>query len=416
MKKNIAIEASRLSKKYEVGYRSLNPVFRDVLSNIALAPLRILTRKRRKKKSCIWALRNINFEIKRGEVIGVIGRNGAGKSTLLKVLSRITEPTGGTVKLRGRVGSLIEVGTGFHQELTGRENIYLNGAILGMKKKEVDQKFSEIRKFSGIGKYLDTPVKRYSSGMYVRLAFSVAAHLDTEILLVDEVLSVGDASFQKKSLGKVKDVAKGGRTVLFVSHNMNAISQLCTRCLVIDSGKIVFDGLPKQAIAFYLKTQEKYFGERVFRKDTKKDVQIRKVKILNKGKKPSAALDIGKPIEVVIEYQIRKIFPNLALTAEMLMANGSLALATEDRDLKNKMVRRKRGIYKTSFTIPQDRINKGQYFLRILIKNISQREKQDEIIDEQEVLQFECIDKKGRVKRSTTGAIAPLFKWKTESI
>lgn len=204
-----------------------------------------------------WALKDINFDVNRGEVVGIIGRNGAGKSTLLKILSRITSPTDGEIRLKGRVGSLLEVGTGFHPELTGRENIYFNGAILGMKKKEIDDKFDEIVKFSGVEKFLDTPVKRYSSGMQVRLAFSVAANLDPEILLVDEVLAVGDAEFQKKCLGKMGEVAEGGRTVLFVSHNMAAIQNLCSRAILLESGNLVNEGQVSEVISYYLSNTEK---------------------------------------------------------------------------------------------------------------------------------------------------------------
>jgi lipopolysaccharide transport system ATP-binding protein len=205
-----------------------------------------------RQEEVFWALKDINFEVYPGEVVGIIGRNGAGKSTLLKILSRITHPTEGEVILRGRVGSLLEVGTGFHPELTGRENIYFNGAILGMTKQEIEDKFDEIVEFSGVADFLDTPLKRYSSGMQVRLAFAVAAHLDPEILVVDEVLAVGDAEFQKKCLGKMKDVATGGRTVLFVSHNMNAILNLCTRALLLRDGKVVFSGNTQKAVEEHL--------------------------------------------------------------------------------------------------------------------------------------------------------------------
>src|SRR5437870_342733 len=204
-------------------------------------------------KEDFWALRNVSFEVRQGEVVGIIGRNGAGKSTLLKILSRITEPTEGKVTLRGRVASLLEVGTGFHPELTGRENIFLNGAILGMSRAEIREKFAEIVAFAETEKFLDTPVKRYSSGMYVRLAFAVAAHLEPEILIVDEVLAVGDAEFQKKCLGKMQEVSKGGRTVLFVSHNMAAIKSLTTRSVVLDAGRVVFDGAAPAAIHAYLR-------------------------------------------------------------------------------------------------------------------------------------------------------------------
>lgn len=214
-------------------------------------------RSTRGSSDYVWALRNINFEVKQGEVLGIIGRNGAGKSTLLKILSRITDPTNGRISMQGRVASLLEVGTGFHPDLTGRENIYLNGAILGMTKKEITRKFGEIVDFAGVERYIDTPVKRYSSGMHVRLGFSVAAHLEPEILIVDEVLAVGDADFQKKCLAKLKDVSTNvGRTVLFVSHNMMAIKNLCTRAIVLNNGELVFDGTPDVGIDKYFLTEE----------------------------------------------------------------------------------------------------------------------------------------------------------------
>jgi len=247
-----AIRVSHLSKQYKLGgpqepYHTL----RDAIVNSLKAPLKVFHKA--PPVEGFWALKDVSFDVEQGEIVGIIGRNGAGKSTLLKILSRITSPTEGTVELHGRVGSLLEVGTGFHPELTGRENIYLSGSILGMKRREIDAKLDEIVKFSEIEKFLDTPVKRYSSGMYVRLAFAVAAHLEPEILLVDEVLAVGDAAFQKKCLGKMGEVAKEGRTVFFVSHNMNAIEQLCTHCILIENGRIKQKGPNvSQIIKLYL--------------------------------------------------------------------------------------------------------------------------------------------------------------------
>lgn len=249
----IAIRVEDLGKRYRIGGpKESYGTLRDSLVSLAQAPLQAVRRGRSNGHREFWALRNVSFEVKRGEVLGVIGRNGAGKSTLLKILSRITEPTTGYAEIRGRVGSLLEVGTGFHPELTGRENIYLNGAILGMKKAEIDRAFDEIVEFAEIEKFLDTPVKRYSSGMYMRLAFSIAAHLEPEILIVDEVLAVGDASFQKKCLGKMGDVAQEGRTVLFVSHNMAAVESLCRRVVVLAAGNVVCDQHPTTAIARYI--------------------------------------------------------------------------------------------------------------------------------------------------------------------
>src|SRR5216110_67090 len=245
----IAIRCEGLSKRYRIGQRERYGALRDTITDAMRSPLRRLSRAFNGKESkngdsqkTIWALRNLSFEIKPGEVVGIIGANGAGKSTLLKILSRITEPTEGQAEIHGRVGSLLEVGTGFHPELTGRENVYLNGAILGMRKAEIEAKFDEIVAFAEVERFVDAPVKHYSSGMYVRLAFAVAAHLDPEIMLIDEVLAVGDARFQRKCVGKIGDSVRTGRTVFFVSHNMVAVQNLCTRVIWLDGGRIVDDG------------------------------------------------------------------------------------------------------------------------------------------------------------------------------
>lgn len=260
---DIAIRVDHLSKRYRIGEREPYGALRDVLSNAMTAPFRAVAAIARKSgpdrsndrasKNHFWALKDVSFEIKRGEVVGIIGRNGAGKSTLLKLLSRITRPTEGYAEIHGRVGSLLEVGTGFHPELTGHENIYLNGAILGMSRAEVKQKFDEIVEFAGIDQFLETPVKRYSSGMRMRLAFAVAAHLEPEILLIDEVLAVGDAAFQKKCLGKMRDIASGsGRTIFFVSHNLQAVQNLCDRGIFLRGGQIAFDGPVNDTVRHYL--------------------------------------------------------------------------------------------------------------------------------------------------------------------
>jgi lipopolysaccharide transport system ATP-binding protein len=262
---DIAIKCEGLSKQYRIGERESYKALRDVLTDAATAPFRrlrstlgngngskIRNPKSEVRNSHFWALDDVSFEVKRGEVVGIIGRNGAGKSTLLKILSRITRPTRGTAEIHGRVGSLLEVGTGFHPELTGRENIYLNGAILGMRKAEIERKFDEIVAFAEVEQFIDTPVKRYSSGMHVRLAFAVAAHMETEILLVDEVLAVGDAAFQRKCLGKMGDVARHGRTVLFVSHQMGAVTLLCPRAILLDTSKIRLDGESGTVVESYL--------------------------------------------------------------------------------------------------------------------------------------------------------------------
>jgi lipopolysaccharide transport system ATP-binding protein len=249
---DVAIRVENLSKRYRIHLvRQRYQTLRDEIADGVRSLFQRNGRSRQQEES-FWALRDVSFEVKHGEVVGIIGRNGAGKSTLLKVLSRITEPTEGRATIHGRVASLLEVGTGFHRELSGRENIYLNGAMLGMKKAEIDRKFDEIVAFSEVGQFIDTPVKRYSSGMYVRLAFAVAAHLEPEIVIVDEVLAVGDVAFQKKCLGKMEGMAHQGRTVLFVSHNMLSVQSLCTRAIVLQQGRICFDGEPQQATAEYL--------------------------------------------------------------------------------------------------------------------------------------------------------------------
>src|SRR5215467_7030591 len=254
---DLAIHVKGLSKRYRIGMREKYPTLREALVRAASQPLRAVrywaAAQDHEDPATVWALRDIDLEVNQGEVVGIIGRNGAGKSTLLRVLSGITEPTAGYADIYGRVGSLLEVGTGFHMELTGRENIFMNGALLGMRRREIKRKFDEIVAFAEVEKFLDTPVKRYSSGMYMRLAFAVAAHLEPEILIVDEVLAVGDVRFQKKCLGKMQDVSKNqGRTVLFVSHNMDAIQRLCSRCLMLEDGQLIVNGSTPSAVARYL--------------------------------------------------------------------------------------------------------------------------------------------------------------------
>ena len=312
------IRVENLGKKYLIRHqpRESYTALRDVISNkVSLCLKRILHlgRDAGKTDSSVeefWALKDVSFEIKRGETVGIIGRNGAGKSTLLKLLSRITEPTTGRIHLKGRVASLLEVGTGFHPELTGRENIFLNGAILGMTREEIKRKFDEIVAFAEVEKFLDTPVKRYSSGMYVRLAFAVAAHLEPEILLVDEVLAVGDAQFQKKCLGKMGDVAKEGRTVLFVSHNMAAIQKLCRRAFILSKGGILFEGMSGEAISKYIGRGEGEGGGYAFsvnkgklRATDKCGVNILDIQILSSEGNPCKIIQSSDPVIVRIFYQ-----------------------------------------------------------------------------------------------------------------
>ena len=294
---DIAVRVDHISKKYQIGVLR-HDTFRDRLAHGFKSLLR-RNGKDHVPEGELWALQNVSFEVQHGEIVGIIGRNGAGKSTLLKILSRITEPTKGRTEIYGRVGSLLEVGTGFHPELSGRENIYLNGAILGMTRLEINRKFDEIVDFSGVEKFLETPVKRYSSGMYVRLAFAVAAHLEPEVLVVDEVLAVGDIAFQRKCMGKMSDVANEGRTVLFVSHNMGAIQTLCTRGVFLRQGTVWVDADITEAVSAYLKTleemEQKSIAERTERRG-KGNIRLIDVKISTGDGNPVATPVTGHPI------------------------------------------------------------------------------------------------------------------------
>ena len=317
---DVAVRCEGLGKKYRLGQAARYKALRDTLTDMMSAPVRIARKAFQKSgtrngngESILWALREVSFEIKEGEVVGIIGRNGAGKSTLLKILSRITRPTEGKVLIHGRVGSLLEVGTGFHPELTGRENIYLNGSILGMRKTEIERKFDEIVAFAEVEEFIDTPVKRYSSGMYVRLAFAVAAHLEPEILVVDEVLAVGDAAFQKKCLGKMGDVAKQGRTVLLVSHNMTVMRSLCQKIIYLDKGSLVSFGETPETIALYekswLESQESDFpAGTLFEEeiDPQREFQVYKIEMLDKQGKPKQNLLTWDAVKFRLHYHAKR--------------------------------------------------------------------------------------------------------------
>ena len=303
-----AIRVEGLGKRYRIGERERYRALRETLVDAVRAPFRRRSAADRAgADTTIWALRDISLEVGQGEVLGVIGHNGAGKSTLLKILSRITEPTEGRAEVRGRVGSLLEVGTGFHPELTGRENIYLNGAILGMKRSEIVRRFDEMVAFAEVERFIDTPVKRYSSGMYLRLAFAVAAHLEPEILLVDEVLAVGDAAFQKKCLGRMHEVAREGRTVLFVSHNLPSIEKLCQRVVVVDGGRVTNAGDPVACIAAYLgaRTQPKPAVDLavVPRLDPRLTPVLRSLDLRDGLGQPISAVGCGEPLEFHVAYE-----------------------------------------------------------------------------------------------------------------
>jgi lipopolysaccharide transport system ATP-binding protein len=316
----------------------------------------------------IWALKDVSFEVSRGEVIGIIGGNGAGKSTLLKILSRITEPTTGFAEINGRVGSLLEVGTGFHQELTGRENIYLNGAILGMKRAEINRKFDEIVAFSEVERFIDTPVKHYSSGMYLRLAFAVAAHLEPEILLVDEVLAVGDAGFQKKCLGKMGAVAKEGRTILFVSHNMGAITQLCETAVQLEKGELKRIGPSSEVVNAYLSssmgTEVKSIWANEALQLNHSEVSFRSVRLLSIDKQPLSVVNFDDSLLIEIAYDVKVPMRDLSVAFHLYNSMNNCVFESMDTDLPEwKGCIREPGLYLATAKIPPCLIKPGRYYL-----------------------------------------------------
>ena len=340
------IKVQNLSKQYSIGAAEAPyATFRETISGILRAPLKRLRGNGRVKDETIWALRDVSFEVEPGEVVGIIGRNGAGKSTLLKILSRITEPTIGAVDLYGRVASLLEVGTGFHPELTGRENTYLNGAILGMSRIEIERKFDEIVAFAEIAKFLDTPVKRYSSGMYVRLAFAVAAHLEPEILIVDEVLAVGDAAFQKKCLGKMEDVAKHGRTVLFVSHNMPAVKTLCSRALLLDAGSMVLDGGVDHIVDTYLRVGTDQIARTgIIPEDAPRtcgtgEVRFRSVQLTDRAGTDVSQLYLGQPFRVSLTFEALKEIREALIDVTVVALDGTRVAYASTIDGGNPPIR-----------------------------------------------------------------------------
>jgi len=367
----IAIKVNHLGKKYTIGssinaYRTL----RETISE------RFTVKKQQPQTSevlpdCIWALKDVSFKVKKGEVLGIVGRNGAGKSTLLKVLSRVTEPTEGSVEIYGRVGSLLEVGTGFHPELTGRENIYLNGAILGMKRNEIERNFNEIVSFAEVEKFIDTPVKRYSSGMYLRLAFAVAAHLEPEILVVDEVLAVGDAEFQRKCLGKMSDVAKQGRTVLFVSHNMSAILRLTKETLVIDKGNLLLRAPTAEAVDYYLSRGLTQEGQRIWQPDEinqKSHFTPVSIRILDKNGCILEPVRSTEPFFIEVEYLVKKPIKGLRVGIYLITSHGEFVFTsfdTDDPEKFDKHTIRKAGLYHSRVNIPANLLNGGRYVLGI---------------------------------------------------
>ncbi len=376
-----AIRVDNLSKRYRIGAAQTKfryGMFREVLMDVAKTPVRLVQAMAGKgmrgsdSTSFIWALEDVSFDVEEGRVLGIVGRNGAGKSTLLKVLSRVTEPTKGNVTVRGRVGSLLEVGTGFHPELTGRENIYMNGAVLGMKRSEIERKFDEIVAFSEVEQFIETPVKRYSSGMYLRLAFAVAAHLEPEILVVDEVLAVGDAEFQKKCLGKMGDVAQQGRTVLFVSHNMSAILRLTQEAIVLKKGRLIKRAPTQEAVDYYLSSGQAEVGERIWEAEDIpasaapfKPIALR---LKDKNEKVVDTVRSTEPVTLELEYQLDAPLTGLRVGMYLSTMRGEYVFTAFDTDdvlQFEQFGSRKAGRYFSRCSLPADFLNEGRYSLGV---------------------------------------------------
>ncbi|HEV3471023.1 MAG TPA: ABC transporter ATP-binding protein [Pyrinomonadaceae bacterium] len=359
MKPVVRIE--NVGKRYRIG--ALHPgylTFREMVGGVVTAPWRRL-RRADDGGQAFWALRDVNLQVRQGEMVGIIGRNGAGKSTLLKILSRITRPTTGEVEIRGRVGSLLEVGTGFHPDLTGRENVYLSGAILGMRRAEIARKFDEIVAFSELEKFVDTSVKFYSSGMYVRLAFSVAAHLEPEILIMDEVLAVGDAAFQQKCLDKMREVRRAGRTVFFVSHNMPAVTRLCRRVVLLEEGRVAADGEPHEVVNRYLSAGWRTGALREWGEDAPGDgvARLRRVRVRDEAGETAAAVNIRRPFRIEITYDVLEPGRVLAPTVELANEDGTVVFSTRDTGAEWRERPRPRGRYTSAVTIPGDLLAEG---------------------------------------------------------
>ncbi|MFA5179802.1 MAG: ABC transporter ATP-binding protein [Syntrophales bacterium] len=415
---DIVIKAESIGKKYVIGHQAERGGY-TALRDVLMQNARTLWKKTKdmaKGKPIIqgdtmeevWALKDVSFDILRGEAVGIIGRNGAGKSTLLKILSRITEPSTGRVTIKGRVASLLEVGTGFHPELSGRENIYLNGAILGMSRDEIRLKFNKIVSFAEVEKYLDTPVKRYSSGMYVRLAFAVAAHLDPEILLVDEVLAVGDATFQKKCLGKMGDVAKEGRTVLFVSHNMTAIKSLCSRAILLDKGQIGNVGETGRVVSAYLQEGTLSLMQQVWDDPAtaigNDKVRLHRVYVTPLNQQPTEPITVETSLQLAFEFWNNLPDAVLNFSVVLYSFEGVCILNTASQAKTCSI-----GLVCGSFVIPGNFLNDDTYTVRLLIV----KDTSVPIIDVHNVLTFEVQD----IERGSNwygkwiGAVRPQFDW-----
>lgn len=427
---SVVIKVENLSKQYRLGVLSRKTLTHDLQSWWARkrgkddpnAKLHQRTVVQRNGEERIWALKDVSFEVKEGEVLGIIGKNGAGKSTLLKILSRVTAPTSGDVKVKGRVASLLEVGTGFHPELTGRENIYLNGAILGMKREEITRKFDEIVDFAGVEQFIDTPVKRYSSGMHVRLAFAVAAHLQAEILVVDEVLAVGDAEYQRKCLGKMGEVSKQGRTVLFVSHNMGSISKLCQRAILVQDGEISLDAQASVTVEKYLSSQwqnqKGAVGE--VRWDVKdddrpkcKELEITYIQLINSEGILKGIFHAHEAIYIEIGYKVKTVMKGFRFNVRIYSQEGEVIFAVSDHNARQKQ--EQPGNYRSVCRIPSDLFNQHRYQIGVECDIPGYRN----LIPNRTCIGFSVI---GPTRHGSTfgeqwpGTMAPYVGWKIESV
>ncbi len=424
----MAIQVQGLGKQYRLGTLQTGyKTFRETLTEA----FKFYSRKRReglpglrdrgdKSSRTFWALKDVSFEVKQGEVLGIIGRNGAGKSTLLKILSRITEPTEGRAKISGRVGSLLEVGTGFHSELTGRDNIYLNGAILGMKRDEIKRKFDEIVAFAGVGKFIDTPVKHYSSGMHLRLAFAVAAHLEPEILLVDEVLAVGDASFQKKCLNKMEDIGQEGRTVLFVSHNIGAIQALCNRTILLDEGRVIQEGESAAVVREYLNYAGSNTSQRVWlEKERPGNQSLRLISVCLKDGHgiPTKEINISDEVNIEIEYEVLREGARGRFSLVLFDAGGYCIFSSLSNTRENAYHGEplQIGHYVSICTLYGNLLNSGRYYVSI----IGASDYWTDGFRADHVIVFEAVDDgklRGDYAGNFGGVIRPKLQWKTISL
>ncbi|MGH9907015.1 MAG: ABC transporter ATP-binding protein [Pyrinomonadaceae bacterium] len=409
------IQAEHLSKCYQIGARQAHNSLRDTVAALMRVPFYRARNGESALDKTIWALKDVSFQVEPGEVIGIIGRNGAGKSTLLKILSRITKPSKGRVALSGRVGSLLEVGTGFHSELTGRENIFLNGAILGMTKQEIQRKFDEIVAFAETEAFLDTPVKHYSSGMTVRLAFAVAAHLEPEIMIVDEVLAVGDAVFQKKCLGKMNEISRAGRTVLFVSHDISAVNALCKRAILLHEGELVMSGPAREVSAYYLDSANKFYSPITWAKapqGASEEIVLISANTLQGGI-PTSAIDCREPFTISLQYVNKAAVRNSRLFVVVRNMKGETLFTTSDYDALNEQFSdRKEGAFNSMITIPGELLKAGSYYGTVGADIKNERI----IFAENDILHFDVFESGDDTlaeRHKRIGIIAPVLSWKT---